>query len=151
MFFYLLRRLFYAIPILIGVNILTFALFFLVNTPDDMARLQLGVKYVTPEAIEQWKKNRGYDQPLFLNEEKESIEKITQTIFFQKSARMFLGDLGFSEDGRPIAFEIKKRMLPSLAIALPTFLLGLIAAISAALFLVFFRSKKNHFFFFFIC
>lgn len=151
MFFYLLRRLFYAIPILIGVNILTFALFFLVNTPDDMARLQLGVKYVTPEAIEQWKKNRGYDQPLFLNEEKEGIEKITQTIFFQKSARMFLGDLGFSEDGRPIAFEIKKRMLPSLAIALPTFLLGLIAAISAALFLVFFRATKIDFWGVVIC
>ena len=35
---YLLRRLLYAIPILIGVNLLTFALFFVVNTPDDMAR-----------------------------------------------------------------------------------------------------------------
>ena len=47
---YLLRRLLYALPILIGVNLLTFALFFLVNTPDDMARLHLGVKRVTPEA-----------------------------------------------------------------------------------------------------
>ena len=30
---YILRRLLYAIPILIGVNLLTFALFFVVNTP----------------------------------------------------------------------------------------------------------------------
>ena len=52
---YLLRRLLYAIPILIGVNLFTFALFFVVNTPDDMARMQLGVKRVTPEAIQKWK------------------------------------------------------------------------------------------------
>ena len=49
---YIIRRLLYAIPILIGVNLITFALFFVVNTPDDMARMQLGVKHVTPEAIE---------------------------------------------------------------------------------------------------
>ena len=56
---YILRRLLYALPILIGVNLLTFALFFVVNTPDDMARLQLGVKHVTPEAIQKWKAERG--------------------------------------------------------------------------------------------
>ena len=39
---YIIRRLLYAIPILIGVNLITFALFFVVNTPDDMARMQLG-------------------------------------------------------------------------------------------------------------
>ena len=30
---YIIRRVLYAIPILIGVNLLTFALFFVVNTP----------------------------------------------------------------------------------------------------------------------
>ena len=39
---YIIRRFFYAIPILIGVNIITFLLFFVVNTPDDMARMHLG-------------------------------------------------------------------------------------------------------------
>ena len=36
---YILRRIIYALPILIGVNIITFVLFFVVNTPDDMARI----------------------------------------------------------------------------------------------------------------
>jgi len=67
MFAYILRRLLYAVPILIGVNLLTFALFFVVNTPDDMARLQLGAKHVTAEAIERWKVEHGYDKPLLLN------------------------------------------------------------------------------------
>ena len=61
---YIVRRILYAIPILIGVNLLTFALFFVVNTPEDMARMQLGAKRVTPEAIEKWKAERGYDKPL---------------------------------------------------------------------------------------
>ena len=36
---YILRRFLYAIPILLTVNVLTFILFFVVNSPDDMARL----------------------------------------------------------------------------------------------------------------
>ena len=59
MFAYIVRRIAYAIPILIGINLLTFALFFVVNTPDDMARMHLGMKRVTPEAIEKWKAEHG--------------------------------------------------------------------------------------------
>jgi len=46
---YILRRLGYGLVILIGVNLITFVLFFTVNTPDDMARLNIGGKRVTPE------------------------------------------------------------------------------------------------------
>ncbi len=137
---YIVRRLLYAVPILIGVNLITFALFFIVNTPDDMARMQLGVKRVTPEAIAQWKTERGYDRPLFVNAAASGVATLTDTIFFQKSARMFVGDFGRAEDGRDIAREIATRMGPSLAIALPTFILGLFVTISFALTLAFFRA-----------
>ncbi|MFN3883880.1 MAG: ABC transporter permease [Rhodocyclaceae bacterium] len=137
---YLIRRLLYAVPILIGVNVITFALFFIVNTPDDMARMQLGVKRVTPEAIEKWKAERGYDLPLFWNEHAAGVEKLTRTIFFTKSARMFVFDFGRADDGRDIAREIRLRMGPSLAVAVPVFVLGLFAAISFALLLVYFRA-----------
>ncbi|MDR0576624.1 MAG: ABC transporter permease [Candidatus Accumulibacter sp.] len=142
---YLLRRLLYAIPILIGVNLVTFALFFVVNTPDDMARMQLGVKRVTPEAIARWKAERGYDRPLFINARAEGIGALTDTIFFAKSARMFAGDFGRAEDGRDITREIVSRMGPSLAVALPTFALGLLATVSSALLLVFFRATRLDF------
>ncbi len=137
---FLLRRLLYAIPILIGVNLITFALFFVVNTPDDMARMQLGIKRVTPEAIAQWKAERGYDKPLFINGAAPGLATLTDTIFFEKSARLFVGDFGRAEDGRDIAREIGTRMGPSLAIALPTFVLGLFVTISLALTLAFFRA-----------
>jgi len=137
---YLIRRLLYALPILIGVNVITFALFFIVNTPDDMARMQLGVKRVTPEAIEKWKAERGYDLPLFWNAQAQGAEKFTRTIFFTKSVRMFVFDFGRADDGRDIAREIRTRMGPSLAVAAPVFVMGLAAAISFALLLVYFRA-----------
>ena len=137
---YLIRRLLYAIPILIGVNLLTFALFFVVNTPDDMARMQLGVKRVTPEAIEKWKLQRGYDKPMMINSAAVGTGKLTYTIFWQKSASMFVLDFGYSDDGRSISREIATRMGPSLAIALPTFLIGLIIYVSFALLMTLFRA-----------
>ena len=140
MFAYIVRRLFYAVPILIGVNLLTFALFFVVNTPDDMARLQLGAKRVTPEAIERWKVEHGYDKPLLFNASAAGTQKFTDTIYFQHSAAMFAFEFGESDDGRNIGNEIRTRMWPSLAIALPVFVIGLMVNISFALLMVFFRS-----------
>jgi peptide/nickel transport system permease protein len=137
---YLLRRILYAVPILIGVNLLTFALFFVVNTPDDMARMQLGIKRVTPDAIERWKQQHGYDKPLLLNSSAKGADMITDTIFWQKSAGMFVLDFGYSDDGRNISREISTRMGPSLAIALPTFLVGLVVYVSFALLMTLFRA-----------
>jgi peptide/nickel transport system permease protein len=137
---YLLRRILYAVPILIGVNLLTFALFFVVNTPDDMARMQLGIKRVTPDAIERWKQQHGYDKPLLLNSAATGTDKITDTIFWHQSASMFVLDFGYSNDGRSIDREIATRMGPSLAIALPTFALGLMVYVSFALLMTLFRA-----------
>ena len=137
---YLIRRILYALPILVGVNLLTFALFFVVNTPDDMARMQLGVKRVTPDAIEKWKEQHGYNKPLFLNGATTGTGKITNTIFWQKSATMFVLDFGYSDDGRNISREIATRMWPSLSIALPSFVVGLVVYISFALLMTLFRA-----------
>ncbi|MEO6145561.1 MAG: ABC transporter permease [Sulfuriferula sp.] len=137
---YLLRRILYAIPILIGVNLLTFALFFVVNTPDDMARMHLGTKRVTPQAISNWKAEHGYATPLFYDASASGIKKITHTIFFEKSVRMFALDFGSADDGRDIWHEIKTRAGPSLAIAVPVFVIGLLVNITFALLMVFFRA-----------
>jgi len=136
---YLIRRILYAIPILFGVNLLTFALFFVVNTPDDMARMQLGIKRVTPEAIDKWKHQHGYDKPLLFNARAGGAGTLTDTIFFEKSASMFVFDFGYSDDGRNISREVQARMLPSLAIALPTFFVGLCVYITFALLMTLFR------------
>ena len=66
MWTYIFRRALYSIPILLGVNLITFLLFFMVNTPDDMARIQLGAKHVTQADVHTWKnspwRNYGYNR-----------------------------------------------------------------------------------------
>lgn len=137
---YLLRRVLYAIPILLGINIITFALFFMVNSPDDMARMQLGEKHVKPAAITQWKIQHGYNLPLFFNAEEPGIKQITRTLFFQKSLKLFAFDFGVSDAGRDISYDISHRMWPSLAIAIPILILGMFADIIFAMSMAFFRS-----------
>ena len=138
---YILRRLAYALPILIGVNVITFLLFFVVNTPDDMARMNLGMKRVSEEAIVKWKQERGYDKPVIWNAEANAIEKITDTIFFENSVKLFVFDFGRSDNGRDISYDIGQRMWPSLAITVPNLILGLLIYISFGLLLAFFRGS----------
>src|SRR5574341_774046 len=96
---YIVRRALYAIPILVGVNLITFALFFVVNTPDDMARMQLGAKRVTADAIDKWKAERGYDKPMLYAPTAQGVDRVTDTVFFQKSVKLFRLDFGNADDG----------------------------------------------------
>jgi len=138
MWYYIVRRLLYAVPILIGVNIITFMLFFMVNTPNDMAYMHLGNKYITTQQVADWKHEHGYDLPLFYNSVKHSI---TATIFWQKSVKLFLFDFGASDHGQNINQAIAQRYGPSLSIAIPTLILGLIVNIILAMMLAFFRGS----------
>ena len=142
---YILRRVLYGVFILIGVNLFTFLLFFAVNTPDDMARLSIGGQRVSQDAIEKWKVQRGYDKPLFVNPAREGAAAFTDTIFYQRSVPLLRLDFGASDAGRDIGREIRSRMGPSLALALPTFVLGLCASIAFSMLLVFFRATRLDF------
>ena len=139
---YLFRRLFYGALILLGVNLLTFLLFFAVNTPDDMARLALGGKRVSVESIEAWKSAHGYDLPLFWNEKAQGTESVTKTIFWTRSVPLLSFDFGMSDSGRDITTEIKTRMVPSLLLAVPTFLLGVITVVSVSLLVALLRGTR---------
>lgn len=136
---YIIRRILYALPIIIGVNILTFWLFFVLNSPDDMARMHLGQKRVTPAAIQAWQAERGYDKPLFFNTAAEGIQVLTETLFFTKSLKLLVFDFGQSDSGRQIGHDIQQRMWPSLALAIPILLVGLAVNITFSLMLAFFR------------
>ena len=135
--YYIARRILYALPVLLGINILTFVLFFMVNTPDDIAAMQLGGKHITQEDKDNWKNEHGYNLPLFYNSKEHSI---TQTIFWQKSIKLFLFDFGPADNGRDIGQAISERYAPSLAIAIPSLVLGLLVNISVAMIMAFFRN-----------
>ncbi|CAM3033494.1 ABC transporter permease [Legionella steigerwaltii] len=137
---YLLRRVIYSIPILFGINVLTFILFFMVNTPDDIARMHLGQKHVEQQVIDDWKIAHGYNFPLFFNEQKSGMQKIESTLFFQKSMMLFTFNFGISDAGRDISEDITYRMWPSLSIALPVLILDVITNIIVAMAMAFFRA-----------
>ena len=138
---YLIRRLLYAIPILIGVNVITFTLFFIVNSPDDMARMHLGQKHVTAEAVERWKQSHNYDKPLFYNAHEKGLRSFTDTLLFKKTVQLFVFNFGSSDQGRDISHDIGQRMWPSLALAIPTLIIGLSVNITFALLMAFFRGN----------
>jgi peptide/nickel transport system permease protein len=144
---FLLRRLGYGVLILIGVNLLTFFLFFTVNTPDDMARLNIGGKRVTQEQIDKWKRERGYDRPLYFNAEAQGAEKVTRTVLWERSVSLLVLDFGRSDSARStdIGHEVATRMGVSLQLAVPLFLLQLIVSIGFSLMLVFFRHSAIDF------
>lgn len=138
---YIIRRILYAIPILIGVNIIVFVLFFVVNSPDSMARSILGEKNITQEDVDNWKRQNGYHLPLFFNTEATGTAIVTQTVFFQKSAKLFVFDFGVSDTNNiDITSQIWERMWASLTIAVPTFLLGLLVNITISMIVAYYRA-----------
>jgi peptide/nickel transport system permease protein len=138
---YIARRVFYGFLILLGVNLATFFLFFTLNTPDDMARLNLGGKRVSQEAIEKWKTERGYDKPLYLNAARDGSARVTDTIFWERSVSLFTLNFGRAdgESAGSIGQEVASRMWVSLQLALPLFVLQVFASTAFALLLVMFR------------
>lgn len=136
---YIIRRLIYTIPILIGVNFIVFFLFFLVNSPLDMARQALGDK-VTPVELVRWTEARGYHLPRFVNTDQTGTGMFTETIFYQKSLSMFWGDFGLSDMTQDrIGYEIRNRILPSLYITIPIFFSALIFNIFFAMIIASYR------------
>jgi peptide/nickel transport system permease protein len=141
---YLARRVAYGALVLLGVNLITFFLFFTVYTPDDMARLNLGGKRVTPEAIEKWKAERGYDKPLYWNGGRPGTERLTDTVFWDRSVSLFALQFGRAdgEAAGDIGDEVASRMVVSLQLALPLFILQVIASVGFALVLVMLRGTR---------
>jgi peptide/nickel transport system permease protein len=141
---YLLRRLLYAVPTLIGVNILVFLLFFLVNSPDDMARQALGDKASTPEQLQRWQEARGYDRPRFFNRDASGLAMLSDTIFYQKSIAMFWGNFGRSDmTHEPIGAEIRRRIAPSLCITVPIFAGSMLVNVLAAMLVASRRGSRS--------
>ena len=138
---YIIRRTLYAIPILIGVNLIVFLLFFVVNSPDQMARTILGEKNITQADVDNWKKQNGYHLPLWFNTEASGSDRFKETIFFQKSIKLFFFDFGTSDTNNiDITSQITQRMWASFAITLPAFLLGLFVNITVSMIVAYYRA-----------
>ncbi len=125
-YLYILRRLLYLIPVLLGVCAIIFVLFNLV-TPDP-AMIMLG-KHATVEQILELRHELGLDRPWFL-----------QYLDVVKSAVTF--DFGRSWSTKQEIFSmIKNGAIPSLSVTVPSFILSLIISISISLMVAYYRGK----------
>jgi peptide/nickel transport system permease protein len=112
------------VPTLIGVSLLTFVLFFMVFSPETLARRNLSAKNPSPAQIATWVHEHGYDRP--------------KAVLFEEHMKSLLTfDFGRSDKTKDrIADRIKAGAVPSLELGALTFaftlLVGLTLAIVAA-------------------
>lgn len=126
---YVVRRTLYGAVTVLGVLLLLFVLFFLVTTPEDIARKALGEK-APPAAIAQWIVNHGYDKPAFWNPERPA-----DTLLVEHFRRALTFDFGRSDaDDVPITRRLREGVGPSLALTVPLFGLGLLVTVALSLF-----------------
>jgi peptide/nickel transport system permease protein len=138
---YFIRRILYAFPILLGVNLLIFLLFFYIQSPDDMAETFLGSKRVTREMKDNWKREHGYHLPRLLNTAEPFPAAVTQTVFWQKNAPLFVFRFGTSDmDGSRIGAELARRIPYSLCLTAPILLVSLAIYVTLAMIVAFYRA-----------
>ncbi len=123
---YILRRLLYVIPVLLGV---CFIIFFIFNVvAPDPAYILLG-KHATVEQIAMLHKELGLDQPWYIQ-------------YFETVKSAFTFDFGYSWSSKQKIWEmIKVGAGPSLSVTFPLFIMTLIISISVALLVAFYRGK----------
>jgi peptide/nickel transport system permease protein len=133
---YLVRRALFGAVTVVGVLLLLFVLFFLVATPDDVARKAVGEK-AGPEALAQWKASHGYDKPRLWNP-----DRPLDTMLADHLRRMLSFDFGRSDaDDTPIRDRLRTGIGPSLALTVPLFVIGVTLAIGLALLSAFLRDS----------
>ena len=131
---YVARRVAYGFVTILGVLLFLFILFFMLATPDDVARKAVGEK--APAAVlEQWKKNHGYDKPRFWN-----AENPLDSMLVEHFRRMLTFDFGRSDaDDTPISARLRRGVGPSLYLTLPLFAIGLVVSVLVSLFITHLR------------
>ena len=123
---YVIRRLLYVIPVLLGVCLIVFVLFNLFS--PDPTLVMLG-KHATLKQMQELRTELGLDRPLW----QQYIDIVVSAFTF---------DFGRSWATRQEIFEmIKTGMIPSLTVSLPAFTLSTLVAISISLFVSFYRGK----------
>jgi peptide/nickel transport system permease protein len=136
---YIIRRLLYTIPIVLGVLLLTFTLFTLVG--GDIS-LELAGKNATQETIDEIRHEYGLDKPLFLSWDSQFTNHFKDALTF---------DFGRARDRELVIDKIKRGVWPSLALTIPIFLATLVISVSLALIVAFVRGTRRDVFVVVIC
>lgn len=137
---YIIKRILYAVPVIFGVMLITFVLFFYLTTPRTIARQILGEK-AKKEVIDAWIHQKGLDKPYFFNKDAPGFHKLGDTLFVNHMWSLISFRFGNSyQDDKPITDKILTRAGPSLSFTVPVFILGIFLSISFSLIFAYFRA-----------
>jgi len=124
---YIIRRLIYLVPIVLGVCLITFILFNVVTTGEAIAKQRLG-QHATEAQIKAYLKTHGYDRPFHVR-------------FFSSLKDLLTFNFGRSEvTHQKITTMIWNGMWPSLSLMVPAFVFTLFLSIAIALFTALYRN-----------
>ncbi|HOQ04887.1 MAG TPA: ABC transporter permease [Anaerohalosphaeraceae bacterium] len=126
---YIIRRLLYTIPIVVGVLLLTFFLFSVVG--GDISQ-QIAGKNADAETIAEIRHEYGFDKPLFWSLDSQFIDHFRKALTF---------NFGRALDREKISDKILRGVGPSLSLTVPMFLGTLVLSISLALMVAFVRGS----------
>ncbi|MDQ3814901.1 MAG: ABC transporter permease, partial [Armatimonadota bacterium] len=136
---YIIRRVLYALPILIGVSLVTFLLFYGTVSPEQMARRNLSAKNPTKEQIQGWLREHGYDKP-----RSEQFRKHMQELFLFRFGKS-------DTTGEDIRTRLAAGAGPSFRLAALIFVFALITEIALALLIAYYRGTYLDLWATFIC
>ena len=127
---YIIRRLLYTIPIVLGILLLTFTLFTLVG--GDIS-LEIAGKNASKETINEIRQEYGLNKPLFLAWDSQLVNHFKNALTF---------NFGRARDREPVIDKIKRGAGPSLSLMVPMFIGEVTISISLALVIAFVRGSK---------
>lgn len=123
---YIIRRILYMIPIVLGVALLVFILFSAVG--EDPVRMALG-NHATPEAIAQLRAKWGLDQPLPMQ-------------FLDFLRQIVTMDFGRSfNSGEELSTLFANGAMVSLSLTVPPYILGLFISLILAIVIAYYRGS----------
>ncbi len=138
---YVIRRLILAIPTVLGVCLVTFLLFNVFASPEAIARKQLG-KNPTEGQVKSWIVAHGMDKPMFLNlnRAKDGGLHPFDSRFWNHMRELVLFQFPESDYlHEKVGDLLKQKIVPSLTITVPAFVLSILVTLPIALFIAFYR------------
>ena len=155
---YVLRKLAYMPFIMLGVIGITFTLFFLVTSPESLARQRLGPK-ASQSQVYEWQEAEGYinwtpaggakrkanadaEEPAPLVEGEDFVRVGKLSLFGRYIAEIATFDYGLDRRDRTVARVLYEGMWASLALTLPAFLIAELLGVFFGLFAAMYRQTK---------
>jgi peptide/nickel transport system permease protein len=138
---YIVRRLLLAIPTVLGVCLVTFLLFNVFASPEAIARKQLGKNPTEPQ-VKAWITAHGMDKPLFFNfaPAADGAVRPLDSRFGNHMMELLLFDFPESDSlHEKVSDLLKEKIVPSLTLTVPAFLLSILVTLPLALFIAYHR------------